>query len=64
MDWLLQDWEHEYPKDEIYAMERQHQMELEWQQWEEEQAYKCRKPALIKVLTPKKDEVTHNTSTV
>jgi hypothetical protein len=39
-------------------------MELEWQQWEEEQAYKKRKPALIKVLTPKRDEVTHNTSTV
>lgn len=64
MDWLLQDWEHEASKDEIYAMERQHQMNLEWQQWEEEQAYKRRKPALIKVLTPKKDEVTHNTSTI
>ena len=33
MDWLLQDWEHEYPKDEIYAAERQYMMELEWQQW-------------------------------
>jgi hypothetical protein len=64
MDWLLQDWEHEYPKDEVYAAERQYMMELEWQQWEEEQAYKKRKPALIKVLTPKRDEVTHNTSTI
>jgi hypothetical protein len=64
VDWLLQDWEYEYPKDEIYAIERQHQMELEWQQWEEDQAYKRRKPALIKVLTPKKDEVTDNSSAV
>lgn len=64
MDWLLQDWEHEASKDDVYAAERQHQIELEWQQWEEEQAYKRRKPALIKVLTPKKDEVTHNTSTI
>lgn len=62
MDWLLEDWE--YPNDEIFAAERQYLMELEWQQWEEEQEYKRRRPALIKVLTPKIDEVTHNTSTI
>jgi hypothetical protein len=64
MDWLLQDWEYEHSRDEIYAMERNHQIELEWQQWEEEQANKTRKPAIIKVLTPIKDEITHISSTV
>lgn len=64
MDWLLQDWEYEYPRDQIYAMERQHKIELEWQQWEEEQVEKTRRPALIKVLTPKINEATHNASTI
>lgn len=64
MDWLLQDWEYEYPRDEIYAIERQHIMELEWQQWEEEQLSKRRKPAIIKVLTPLTDEITHNSSPI
>ena len=56
MDWVNQDWE--YPNDEMYAIERQKDIEVSWQQWEEEQVSKRRKPALIKVLTPKKDEVT------
>ena len=54
MSWL-EDWE--YPNDHIYAMERQHDIEVSWQQWEEEQDRNKRLPAIIQVLTPiTKDE--------
>ena len=49
MSWF-EDWE--YPNDHIYAIERQHDIEVSWQQWEEEQERKKRLPAIIKVLTP------------
>ena len=63
MDWILEDWE--YPNDHIYAMERHHDMQLEWQQWEEEQENKKRLPAIIKVVTPiLTDEAERNTRTV
>ena len=63
MDWILEDWE--YPNDHIYAMERHHDMQLEWQQWEEEKERKKRLPALIKVVTPRlTDEAERNTRTV
>jgi hypothetical protein len=51
MDWL-EDWE--YPNDHIYAMERQKDIEMSWQQWEEEES-KSRLPATIKIV--KVDEV-------
>lgn len=44
MDWIFQDWEHEYLKDEIYAAEKQNEFYHEWYEWEE----KNRKPATIK----------------
>jgi hypothetical protein len=63
MDWILEDWE--YPNDHIYAMERHHDMQLEWQQWEEEQDRKKRLPAIIKVVTPiLLDEAECNTRTI
>lgn len=63
MDWILEDWE--YPNDHIYAMERHHDMQIEWQQWEEEQENKKRLPAIIKVVTPiLTDEAERNTRTV
>lgn len=63
MDWVLEDWE--YPNDHIYAMERHHDMQLEWQQWEEEQKRNKRLPAIIKVVTPiLTDEAERNTRTV
>ena len=63
MDWILEDWE--YPNDHIYAMERHHDMQLEWQQWEEEQERRKRLPAIIKVVTPiLTDEAERNTRTV
>jgi ribosomal protein L5 len=63
MDWIVEDWE--YPNDHIYAMERHHDMQLEWQQWEEEQERKKRLPAIIKVVTPiLVDEAECNTRTV
>jgi hypothetical protein len=63
MDWVLEDWE--YPNDHIYAMERHHDIQVEWQQWEEEQERKKRLPAIIKVVTPiLTDEAERNTRTV
>ena len=59
MNWL-EDWE--YPNDHIYAIERQHDIEVSWQQWEEEQASKNRKPAIIKIEKP--HEVSNSTSTI
>jgi hypothetical protein len=62
MHWL-EDWE--YPNDHIYAMERQHDIEVSWQQWEEEQDRNKRLPAIIQVLTPiTKDEAECNTRTI
>lgn len=62
---MSQDWEHEALKDEIYLMEARIQMEIEWQQWEEEQERNKRLPAIIKVLTPTKtDEAECNTRTI
>lgn len=62
MDWILEDWE--YPNDHIYAMERQYDLEVSWQQWEEEQAKK-KKPAIIKVEKPiLTDEAECNTTAV
>jgi hypothetical protein len=63
MDWILEDWD--YPSDEIYAMERQKEIEAAMYQWEEEQANKKRLPAIIQVLTPiTKDEAECNTRTI
>ena len=63
MDWILEDWEH--PNDEIYAMERQRDIEAAMYQWEEEQMSKNRLPAIIKIQTPiLNDEASCNTRTV
>jgi len=59
MNWF-EDWE--YPNDHIYAMERQHDIEVSWQKWEEEQAVKNRKPAIIKIVKP--NEIDNNSSTI
>lgn len=59
MDWVLQDWK--YPNDHIYAMERQKDIEASWQQWEEEQVTKKRKPAIIKIV---KHEINNKPSTI
>ena len=62
MSWF-EDWE--YPNDHIYAMERQKDIEISWQQWEEEQTNKKRLPAIITVEKPKlKDEAICNTRTI
>jgi hypothetical protein len=52
MNWMSQDWEHEALKDEIYLIESRIQMEIEWQQWEEEQERRKRLPAVITVEKP------------
>jgi hypothetical protein len=63
MDWVLEDWE--YPNDHIYAIERDRNIQIEWQQWEEEQDRKKRLPAIIKVVTPiLTNETERNTRTV
>ena len=62
MDWVLQDWE--YPNDYIYAIERQKEIEASWQQWEEEQVSKNRKPAIIKIVKLTGNETEHKPSTI
>ena len=63
MDWILEDWE--FPSDEMYAMERQKDIEAAMYQWEEEQQRNKRLPAIIKVVTPiLTDEAECNTRTV
>jgi hypothetical protein len=65
MNWMSQDWEHEALKDEIYLIESKIQMEIEWQQWEEEQERKKRLPAVITVEKPiLTNEVERNPRTV
>lgn len=65
MNWMSQDWEHEALKDEIYLIESRIQMEIEWQQWEEEQERKKRLPAVITVEKPiLTNEVERNPRTV
>ena len=45
---INEDWEHAaYANDEIYRAERNHKMELEYEQWEYEQQLKNKKPAII-----------------
>lgn len=57
--------DYEYPNDHIYAMERQHDIEVAWQQWEEEQEAKNRLPAIIKIVKPiTTDEAKRKSSTV
>lgn len=56
--------DYEYPNDHIYAMERQHDIEVAWQQWEEEQEAN-RLPAVIKIVKPiTTDEAKRKSSTV
>jgi len=63
MDWLCQDWE--YPNDDMYAIERQRDIEAAMYQWEEEQMSKNRLPAIIKIVKPiLNDEANCNTRTV
>jgi hypothetical protein len=63
VDWGLEDWE--YPNDQIYAIERQKDVEASWQQWEEEQQSRNRLPAIIKIEIPiLNDEANCNTRTV
>jgi len=65
MNWLNQDWEHESLKDDVYLIESKIQIELEWQQWEEEQEYKKRLPAIIKIIKPTLvNENKYNTRTI
>ena len=62
---INEDWEHAArANDEIYAAERNYIMELEWQQWKHEQELKNKKPAIIIVEKPIKDENAHNSSSV
>lgn len=62
---INEDWEHAaYANDKMYEGERQHRMNLEWQEWEHEQQKKRKQPAVIIVEKPIKDENAHNSSSV
>ena len=63
MDWILDDWE--FPNDEMYAIERQRDIEAAMYQWEEQQMSKNRLPAIIKIVKPiTTNEVINRSSTV
>ena len=51
MSFPMEDFERARELDQMYLAEKQQEMFVEWQQWEEEQAEKDRKPAEIVVLT-------------
>lgn len=59
MSWSIEDWE--YPNDEVYAIERQKDIEASWRQWEEDNN---RKPAIIKVITPIKNEAKRKSKSI
>ena len=62
---INEDWEHAaYANDEIYRAERNHKMELEYEQWKYEQwkyeqESKNKKPAIIEVKKHKDNETAH-----
>tara|TARA_R100000541_G_scaffold14706_3_gene24089 strand:- start:354 stop:578 length:225 start_codon:yes stop_codon:yes gene_type:complete len=62
---INEDWEHaSRAADEgFHTLHQQYIMEAEYQQWEHEQAKK-KKPTIIKVIKPKRDEATHNASKI
>lgn len=49
---MLEDWEREALKDEIYRIEMQKEIEDAWQEWE----HNNRQPAKIIVVKPKENE--------
>lgn len=53
MDWILQDWE--YTSDEIYAMERQKEIEMSYQQYE---------PIKFKIINKTKNDINSESSKV
>ena len=59
MSFPMEDFERARELDQMYLAEKQQEMFVEWQQWEEEQAELNRQPAEIVVFTPipKADEV-------
>ncbi len=59
MDWMSQDWEHEELRYEIYAVERQHNLLLELNEWEKNKKVK---PAIIKISI--KNETIHKSTSV
>ena len=50
-----EDWERLHELNQIYVIEKQREMEEEWQRWEEEQEQKNRKPARIKIINIPKE---------
>ena len=62
---INEDWEHAaYANDKMYEGERQYRMMLEWQEWEHEKQKQNKKPAVIIVEKPIKDENAHKSSSV
>ena len=54
MDWILEDWE--YTSDEIYAMERQKEIEMSWKNYE--------KPIKFKIINKTKNDINSESSKV
>ncbi len=57
---INEDWEHSaYANDEMYRAERNHKMELEYEEWKHRQSLKNKKPAIIEVKKHIKNEAAH-----
>lgn len=62
MSFPIEDFERIPEMDQMWLLEKDHEMFVEWQMWEEEQAELNRQPAEISVFIPipKADEVESN----
>jgi hypothetical protein len=59
---INEDWEHAaYANDEMYRLEREYRMKIEYQEWDDYQKSKNKKPAIIKI---ENHETSHKSKSV
>ncbi len=62
---INEDWEHAaYANDEIYKAERDHKIELEYEEWKHKEELKNKKPAIIEVKKHKDNETAYKPTSV
>ncbi len=63
---INEDWEHasRFAEEGFDTLHKQYIMEAEWQEWEYEQQKKRKKPAIIVVEKPVKDENAHKPTSI
>ena len=59
---INEDWEHAaYANDEMYRLEREYKMRIEYEEWDDYQKSKKKKPAIIKI---ENHETSHKSESV